>query len=217
MFKKWRRKRARAKVKDGDGSALKPFRFWQPLSRSVFFLELAEPDGRPVEYAVNVPFLAEDYRADLYRDRIQIATSKLPAAFPVPGGALEVNASTFGLSRMHYVTDDGTERVLTPHRRSAEGLRARFGRRFPGLSRLIGGAAVVTLLVGLVVLVPQVAAWVSQIDWVAENVGTFTSPIELSGTANTALFVGGIIASLERALTLRNHWLIDAETWWLGD
>ena len=44
--------------------------------------------------------------------------------------------------------------------------------------------------------------------------GTFTSPIQLPAWLNTALLVAGIIAAFERALTLRNHWLIDADTTW---
>lgn len=217
MFKKWRRKRALAKIKEGDGSRLKPYRFWQPFSRSLFFLELTDTAGRSTEYAVDVLFFATEWKADLYRDRIQTATSKLPAVFPIPGGVLEVAASTSGLTRMHHVPNEGDERTLTPHRRSAEGLRARFGRRFPLTSRLIGAAAVIILLAGLTVLILQLIDWVTNIDYVAEHVGTFTTPISLPGWANTALLIGGVLASIERALTLRNHWLIDAETWWLGD
>lgn len=226
VFDRWRRKRAFRKVKDGDGSRLKPYRFWEPLTRSLFFLELADDTAaaagadcanRTTEYAVDFHYFSDTWRAQLYRDRRQVATSELPAMFPVPGGVIEVNASTFGLSRMHHVPDGGKPRVLAPHARSAEGLRARFGRRFPLTSRLIGGAAVVILLVGLVVLVPQLVEWITRIDAVAEVVGSFTSPIRLPDWANTSLFVAGILASFERALTLRNHWLIDAETWWLGD
>lgn len=217
MFKKWRRKRALAKVKPGDGSALKPYRFWHPLTRSLFFLNLTDTDGRATEYAISYPYFADESRAELYRDGVQAAVSKLPAVFPVPGGVVEVAAGTFGLTRMHHVADDGGERALTPHRRSSEGLRARFGHRFPAISRLIGWAAIVILLVGLVVIVPQIVDWVTNIDYVAENIGSFTTPINLPNWANASLAVGGVLASLERALTLRNHWLIDAETWWLGD
>ena len=69
---------------------------------------------------------------------------------------------------------------------------------------------------GLVLFVPQLLELVTQWDFVAERVGTFTSPISLPTWLNTTLFVAGIAASLERALTLRNHWLIDVDTWWLG-
>lgn len=154
--------------------------------------------------------------ARLYTDGVQTARSELPAAFPVPGGVVEVATSTVGLSRMHFVPDDGEAQVLQPDRRSAEGLRARFGRRFPRWHRAIGGIAILILLAGLVFAGPQLLELVSQLDWVAERFGTFTSPFALPAWANTGLLILGILAALERALTLRSHWLIDAETWWLG-
>ena len=70
------------------------------------------------------------------------------------------------------------------------------------------------LLVGVVMMVPQAAELITQIEVVAENVGTFTSPISLPAWLNVSLVVAGILAATERALTLRNHWLIDAETTW---
>lgn len=217
MFQKWRRNRAIAKVKPGDGSTLKPYRRWQPVSRSLFFLALTDAHGQAAEYAVDVPYFSESWKADLYCEGIQVATSKLPAVFPVPGGAIEVNASSFGLSRMHFVPHEGPPRTLNPHPHSGEGLRARFDQRFPKTSRAIGALAILVLLTSLIVLLPQLVEWISHTDLIANNLGTFTSPITLAAWANTALFVAGLMASVERALTLRNHWLIDAETWWLGD
>ncbi|HIY65291.1 MAG TPA: hypothetical protein H9830_03310, partial [Candidatus Agrococcus pullicola] len=152
--------------------------------------------------------------AVLYRDGVQLYRSKLPATFPVPGGVIEVAASGYGASRMHFVDDSGRERALVPHRRAAEGLRARFGNRFPALSRAIGALAILILLVGLVVGIPQGIEMVTSIEPIAERVGTFTSPIQLPAWANIALLVAGIIAATERALTLRNHWLIDFDTTW---
>ncbi|MFT0846956.1 hypothetical protein VR010_04285 [Actinomycetaceae bacterium L2_0104] len=153
--------------------------------------------------------------AALYRDGEQILRSNLPAVFRVPEGVIEVEASLYGLSRMHYVRDDGAEYVLQPDRRTAEGLRARFGRRFPGLNKVIGAVAILILLVGLAVAIPQVVELITGIEFVAERVGSFTSPIKLPDWVNTTLLVAGIVAALERALTLRNHWLIDMDTtWW---
>lgn len=224
----WRRRRRVGKVKPGDGSRLRPFRGWDVLTRSLFYLELPSTSGEPTPrsdvggpggdvWAVDVHHFADDDRAEVYREGAQRHRARLPADFPVPGGVIEVAVSTFGLTRMHYVTDGGEERPLRPHHRSLEGLRGRFGRSFPRASAWIARAAVVILLVGLAVALPQVAALVSRWDLVADRVGTFTSPIVLPGWANTTLFIAGILASLERALTLRSHWLVDAETWWLGD
>lgn len=187
------------------------------LSRSLFYLEL--PDAPPEErvWAVDVHHFAEEDSAEVYRDGRQSHRSTLPAAFPVPGGVIEVAANTYGLSRMHYVSGDGAERALQPHRRSMEGLRARFERHHPRASAWIGRAAILVLLVGLAVGLPQAAALISQVEIVADTVGTFTSPIVLPAWLNTALLIAGVVAALERALTLRNHWLIDVETAWMGD
>lgn len=216
MFRRWRRQRALRKVKPGDGSRLKPYRGWHVLSRSLFFLDLDGPDGEGHQYAVDVNYF-EDWKAVLYRDGRQEASATLPAMLPVPGGVIEVDASTWGLRRMHLLPDDGEERQLRPHPRSAEAWRARFGHRFPRASKTLGGAAIVVLLVSLALGLPQIVEWVSHQQIVADRVGTFTSPLTLPAALNTTLLVAGVVAAMERALTLRSHWLIDAESWWLGD
>ena len=215
MLRRWRRRRGLAKVEAGDGRALPPYRFWQPFSRSLFYLDLADGDYRS-HYAVDYRRGIEESRADLYRDGRQVATSTLPAALPVPGGVVEVNSGTLGLTRMHFVSDDGREQVLRPDARSAEGLRRRFGRRYPGADRIIRYSAIVVLALGLIVLAPQLLDWVTRIDWVSDRIGHFTNPIDLPGWASVTLLIAGLVAGLERALTLRNHWLLDAETFWLG-
>ncbi|NLF04339.1 MAG: hypothetical protein GX593_04980 [Actinomycetales bacterium] len=217
MLGRWRKERAIRKVKPGDGRPLKPFRWWQGLYRSLYFLELADDDATPHLYAVDVPFFDLDGKVELYRDGAQLARSTDPATFPVLGGQIQVKTSTYGLARMHFVSDDGEERVLRPHASSAEGLRARFGARYPRTSAAIGALAVAILIVGLVLGLPQILEWASELPVIADNLGTFTSPITLPAWANTTLLVSGIVAAIERALTLRNHWLIDADTWFLGD
>lgn len=190
--------------------------------------EPAEPAVPTPVYAVDVHHLADELSdqieekgagskkitspAALYRDGVQVHRSDLPATFPVPGGVVDVAVSLYGLTRMHYVLDDGTERTLRPDRASLEGLRARFGRRFPRASSVIGAVAVVVLLVGLVVAAPYALEMVTRLDVVSERFGTFTSPIDLPGWASITLLVAGILAATERALTLRNHWLVDLDT-----
>jgi hypothetical protein len=239
-----RRRRALRRLHPGDGSALPPFHLRHALHRTRFFLEHGDSDGARHRCVVDVDFFADDLGSDkalqrigavagqfglggardeagsaappvaLYVDGLQVQRSDLPAAFPVPGGVLEVDAGLYGLTRMHLVTEDGDERVLTPHPHSLEGLRARLARRFPALSRALGAAAILILLLALALIVPQLLELVTGIDAVAEQVGTFTSPIQLPDWASTALLVAGIAAALERALTLRSHWLIDADTTW---
>lgn len=197
-----------AKIKAGDGSALRPMRAWQALYRTVFWIDHA---GH--RYDVDVPFFDDEVR--LCTDGIQTARSAPPATFPVPGGRIEVATTIYGLKRMHLVTEDGAETQLRPERGTAERWRADLARRHPVLSRWLARVAVVVLLAGLVVVLPAVAERLTQIDVVAEHIGTFTSPIRLPGSLATALTVAGVAAAIERALTLRNHWLIDLDTWWL--
>lgn len=211
LFRHWRRQRSVNKVKRGDGHALKPYRLTHLISRSLFHTRLHEDDGTVHTYAVDVNYFSEESTAELYRDGKHYATSKL---FPVSGGFIEVAASTYGLKRMHFVTDDESEHQLYPDHSSTEGLRARFDSRFPRASSAIGIIAIVTLLVSLILGLPQLAALISQIPVVEENLGSFESPWVLPDWLNSTLLIAGALAALERALMLRSHWLIDMETWW---
>ncbi|GAA3851019.1 hypothetical protein [Streptomyces sedi] len=212
MWEEWRRRRAEQRVRPGDGRALQRFRWWQLLFRALFHLRLTRPDGGAVLYTVDVKHWmkgsSDEVKAQLYLDGKQHATSKLPARFPVPDGSVEVAMSTFGLKRCHYVTDAGAEHQLTPDRASAEGRRARFEHTSPGLSRALGRLSVITLIVSLALLLTQVAAPLSEIPAVAERVGTF-SPPRLPALLNVALVLSTLLASMERALRLRYHWLLD--------
>lgn len=178
------------------------------------------PDGEATLLQSGPPAVPNERKpgkapAALYRDGVQLYRSKLPATFPVPGGVIEVAASGYGASRMHFVGDDhGRAYPLVPHRRTAEGLRARFGKRFPAMSKAVGALAIIILVVGLVVGIPQGIEMLTSIEPIAERVGTFSSPIQLPVWANISLFVAGALAATERALTIRNHWLIDFDTTW---
>jgi hypothetical protein len=217
LFRRWRHQRAVNKVKPGDGHKLKPYRWTQLFSRSLFYAKLREDDGHVHTYAVNVNYFSEESTTDLYRDGKHYATSKLPAVFPVPGGFIEVAITTYGVKRMHYVSDDEAAHMLYPDRRSTEGLRMRFDARFPRASSVVGISAIIILLVTLVLGLPQLAALISQIPFIEENLGSFESPWVLPDWLNTMLMIAGILAALERALMLRNHWLIDMETNWWDD
>ncbi|MGC5617662.1 hypothetical protein [Georgenia sp. Z1491] len=187
------------------------------LTRSVFQVELTDEDGVARDYAVDVRYFSWDGTVHFYVDGRQELVSEQPTAFPVPGGILEVAVGASGLRRIHLVPDDGgQERTLRPVRHSAEYWRAVAEHRHPALSRWIGRAAVVILLIGLVLFGPQLLEAVTQWDVVGDRVGTYTSPISLPAWLNTTLLIAGTAASLERALTLRSHWLIDLKPWWLG-
>ncbi|MBI0377726.1 hypothetical protein JBE27_15940, partial [Streptomyces albiflaviniger] len=209
MFKEWRHRRAVQRVKPGDGRPLKRFRWWQMLTRALFHLRLMNDDGRQMIYAVDVKHqnAADGYvKAHLYLDGRHHAESRVPAVFPVQGGTVEVKASGFGLKRCHYVTAEGSELQLVPDPASAEGRRARFERSHPALSRWIGFLSVLVLVIGLVLLILQLAEQVTRDpEGFAQYVGTFTSPIDLSAWGNTAVGLVTVAASTERALRLRYH------------
>lgn len=212
MVTDWRRRRAARRVKAGDGHPLPRYRWWQPLSRSLFHLQLAGPDGQPETWSVDVRLWGDsdgNVLAQLYRNGVHHARSKLPAEFPVTGGTVQVATSTFGLKRCHYVTTAGAERQLLPDPVSAEGRRARLVRDHPFLSRVIGAVSWTVLAVALVLGVPQIVQQLSEIPPVAEHLGTFTSPFQLPGWFNIGLAVATVLASTERALRLRYHWLLD--------
>jgi hypothetical protein len=213
VFSDWKRQRAAKRVKPGDGHPLQRFRWWQPLSRSLLHLRLTGPDGQQETWSVDVRLWGDsedgEVRARLYRDGRHHATAKLPAEFPVTGGVVQVAASNYGLRRCHYVTPDGAVRQLVPDPASAEGRRARLERRNPRASRAVGIVSVAVLVVALVLGIPQIVEQVTQIPPVAERFGTFTSPIRLAPSLNITLTVAAALASTERALRLRYHWLLD--------
>lgn len=212
MVSDWRRRRAARRAGPGDGHALQRYRWWQPFSRSLFHLYLTGEDGQRQTWSVDVRHGGDsngEVLAQLYLDGQHHARSKFPAAFPVPGGTVEVVASNYGLRRCHYVTYDGAERQLVPDPASAEGRRARLERNHPALGRGLGLLSFAILVVALVLGVPQLVQEISQIPPVAESVGSFTSPIRLPAWFNLMLLVAAVMASTERALRLRYNWLLD--------
>lgn len=146
-------------------------------------------------------------KAHLYLDGRHHAESKTPAAFPVEGGTVEVMVSMFGIKRCHYIAADGAEHQLVPDPKSAEGRRARLDQNHPGLSRGIGFFSVIMLIIGVVLVLLQLAEPISEIPPIAESIGAFESPIHLPLSLNITLGVGAAIASMERALLLRYSWL----------
>ncbi|WP_105567377.1 hypothetical protein [Microbacterium halophytorum] len=200
------------KPRPGDGKVLPRYRWWQVFSRSLFHLNRSGPDGAVEVWSVDVRHGGDadgEVWARLYRDGRNEARSKLPAAFPLADGVLQVAASAYGMKRCRFVAQDGSTRTLTPDPASAEGLRARLDRTHPALSRSIGAASVAILVVALVLGAPQIAEDITRIPIVADRVGTFVSPIQLPFWANISLLLATIAASSERALRLRYSWILD--------
>ncbi|MDX3183640.1 MULTISPECIES: hypothetical protein [Streptomyces] len=213
MFEEIRSRRAARRVTPGDGRPLKRFRWWQLPYRSLFYLCLPDDSGGQSVYAVDVrrgqDQTSAEAKADLYLDGRHHLRSRLPAAFPVPGGTVEVRLSAFGLRRCHYVTAGGTEELLVPDRASAEGRRARFGRAHPALSRGIGTVSLTVLVVALVVLAAQLAQQITEVPAVAERVGSFTAPVRPPAWCNAVLTLVTLAAGTERALRVRYSRLLD--------
>lgn len=200
------------KVKPGDGHALQRVRWWQLFSRSVFHLPLSYGNAPPEIWSVDIRHGGDpdgEVYARLYRDGINTARSKVPAAFPVPGGQIEVATSAYGLKRCRYVTYDGTQRRLFPDHASAEGRRAHFERTHPALSRTMGATSMVVLLLALVLGLPQIIEQLTSIPLIAESVGTLNGPVHMPQWVNVILVVAAIAASTERALRLRNSRILD--------
>ena len=170
------------KVQPGDGHPLKRYRWWQLFSRSLFHLRLDGIAGAEEVWSVDVRPGGDsngEVWAKLYLNGYNHARSKLPAAFAVSGGTIEVAISGYGIKRCHYVTDDGTPRMLAPDPGSAEGRRARLDRAHPVLSRTIAAVSVLVLIIALVLGVPQIIEDITRIPPVADTVGTFVSPFHL--------------------------------------
>ncbi|MGI5466240.1 hypothetical protein [Streptomyces sp. CA-132043] len=170
-------------------------------------------NGRQAVYAVDVRHWQNqssgDVKAHLYLDGRLHAESRLPAAFPVPGGTIEVKMSAFGLKRCHYVTTEGDEYQLVPDPASAEGRRARLHRAHPALSRTIGLLSACVLVAALALLIPQLLEQLTKPEAIAQHTGTLNSPIDLPTWGNIAVGVATLAASTERALRLRFNWLLD--------
>lgn len=214
----WRGSLARRRLRPGDGRPLPSYRWWQVLGRSLMHLDLRDADGTGSRYAVDVRHGGDgsdgEVRARLYRDGRQEAVSRLPAAFPVTAGVVEVAVSAAGLRRCHLVARDGTEEALVPDPRSAAGLRAHLDRRHPTLSAGVGVVSVLLLVVGLGLNLLQLAEPLSEVPPVAAALGgSFDSPVDLPLWLNVTLGLGAALGSTERALRMRYRgWLDGAGT-----
>lgn len=212
MSSSWNERRLSRRAKPGDGRALKPFRWWQMMRRSVLSITLPVR-GRPVVHTVEVRHGGDAtsgvVRAGLYLDGRLRLESRLPARFPVEGGHIEVRKSEGGLRRCHFVGDDGTEQPLVPDPGSAEGRRMRLAREHPAASGLVGAVSILLLLIGVGVNLLQLVEPISRIPPIAAAVGIVESPLRLPLWLTITLGFGAAAGAVERAMRLRYHWLLD--------
>ncbi|RII20662.1 hypothetical protein DSC45_05495 [Streptomyces sp. YIM 130001] len=198
------------------GKRLRQFRRHEVLHRSLYSIGIAGEDGAETDYTVDIDLGRDDSCALLFADGHRVAKAEMPAAFPVPGGKIEVDVSLYGVRRVHLVHEDGSEQRLTPVTGTIEDLRGRLHRRHPGVSRAISWTAILILVANLVLAVPQGLELLTQIPKIADNIGTFNSPVDLPSWLNSTLIAAGVLAAVERLLTLRSHKILDAETLWLN-
>lgn len=183
-----------------------PFRPSLSLERTRFAVDL--PDGSIA--TVDVDHLSG--RASLYLEHRHVQTADMPVRFPLGPDSIEVAASRYGMQRIHLVGANGNQRRLDPAPGTPEHWRAQLSRRHPGVGRALATGAVIVLVVNLTLLAPQLLEVVTHLSLWTDRFTPFVSPIDLPAQANTALTVAAALAGIERALTFRNHRLLDAET-----
>lgn len=197
-------------VKDGDSRALKPLRWWEMMTRSVFYLEVYNS-----KYAVEVYYFRFEDNIMVYKNGRQVAlgTESMKYQVAETGGEVEIALSDYGVKRMHYTREvRGEEQMLVPDKQSAEGMRYRFGQRFPRVSKWIGWIAVAVLLISVILWIPQIIDLMSNWDILEDYIGGYESLINLPGWLNTTLVVLSVLAVVERTLSVKYHWLIDMDT-----
>ena len=214
MLRDYQRRTRAARTRAGNGRPLEPFRWWHLLAgRKLFSLVLDGANGSRARYDVDVRLSGKEAgdfgMVHLYRDGRHYAESPLPTAIPVEGGVIAVALSAVGLQKAHYLPDEGDARQLTPHPKTAIGLRMRFDRDHPVLSRWVAVISVFMLLIGVGLNGIQLLEPFSQIPPVAEHFGRFESPLRLPLWLNIAAGLGAGFAATERALRLKFHWLLD--------
>ena len=192
------------------GSPLPPFRPSLSLERTRFAIDL--PDASTATVDVD----HTEGRASLYRDGRHVQTSDMPVRFPLGPDGIEVAANRFSMERIHLVSADGSERRLDPAPGTPEHWRAQLSRRHPGIGRALAASAVIALTIDLILLAPQLLELVTHLSLWTDHFAPFVSPIDLPAWANTVLAVTAALAGIERALTFRHHWLLDAETDGIG-
>ncbi len=187
-------------MKAGDGHTLKPYRLWHIFTHSLFHITITKENNEQVNYALKSRYFADDSSVDLYHGTTHVAYSTLPASIPLENGILEVKSGGSGINKIRYLTDEAEAFSIYPDKRSVRGWRLGLHRHFPVISNCLGLLAIFVLLASLALGLPQIVEQISEIPWVAEHIGTFTSPITLSIWMNFALGLATAFAAIERAL-----------------
>ncbi len=171
---------------------LEPLDRWDVVNRGRFE---AAHDGHT--WTVDVDFFDFSEQLRLYCDGIHVATRKSPARFEIgPGVRIEAAVGAFGMRKIELV-EGAVSTTLAPAEGTAEAWRVGLARERPDLSRAIGVASFVVLVI---------AAVYGAIELI-ELTGV-DAPLGLSAPVGVVLGFAALAAAIERALRLKsNRWL----------
>ncbi|WP_239741098.1 TetR/AcrR family transcriptional regulator [Mammaliicoccus sp. M-M45] len=209
FIKRTQHRRLLNKVKEGDGHNLKPYRLWNIFTHSLFHITIINEKNGEVNYALKSKYFVGEPRVDLYNNGKHVAYSKLPAAFKLENGILEVRSGGSGINRIKYISNQEENFSVKPDKKSIRGMRLELHKHFPKVSGFISLVSILVIFVSFILSMPQILESLTQIPWIAENIGIFESPIHFSVAMNISIGIAVAIAASERAMMLRNHWLID--------
>lgn len=201
-------------VEPGDQSPLEVATGWHSIWRMQFEVPL---DGHGFVLEADVLDWGEN--CYLYRDGVQVAAATSPARFaladhlPAPpkgedpsSAVIEAEVGWVGMRRAHLL-DGRAEQELAPLEGTWEYHRALRRRRHPRLSSAITAVTALVFLAALVVELLQSVDLVTHSDWFAGiSSWRFTSPWDLSLTANILITLLGAAALVVTALRLRRVW-----------
>lgn len=190
-----------AKPKPGDGAPLEPMSGLQFMWRTVF-----EVDHANHRYAIDTNLFDLDGTIHLYEDGRRIQSREAPARFDIAGGKIKVDVGVYGLTRAHLVPLHGRPQMMAPAPGTAERWRLELASRRPALSAVLSWTSWSILVIALLLQLPQWAAWLLPLFDIE-----FSSPISLPGWLNIGITIAGGVAALDRALQVKNHWLLDSD------
>ena len=177
---------------------MRPLGRWDLVSRGRFE---ASHDGHV--WTVDLDYFDFGEKLHLFRDGIEVEVQKSPATFRLDHTAsIEASMGLLGMKQVDLVVN-GETRALLPVDGTAEAWRLRLEQDRPELSRAIGAASWVVLVIALVLEVPQLVALIG------DGLGAdLQPPLMPSGPANFLIGIAALAAAVERALRFKsNRWL----------
>lgn len=185
-----------------DSSALRPIGPWDALWRGSFSVEHGG-----LEYVVDVDYFDLKERINLYQSGVRVEVHASPARFEIDAHtSIEAAMSLYGMKYVDLVTaDGGVRRAFTPRAGTGEAWRARLARDHPVLSRWIGTASWSVLVFAAIAQLPVIYN-----STLAHFTGVLVPTFGFPEGVNAALGVAGILAALDRALSVKHSKWLDS-------